>query len=75
MALQDLALAARYYELLGGREDLASPSNVASLRDRGARKESVEMGNRRVRLSKPRRLGREMDMDASGFFQRPHSGA
>ncbi len=32
MALQDLALAARYYELLGGREDLASPSNVASLR-------------------------------------------
>jgi ornithine cyclodeaminase/alanine dehydrogenase-like protein (mu-crystallin family) len=34
MALQDLALAARYYELLGGREDLASPSNVASLRSR-----------------------------------------
>lgn len=33
MALQDLALAARYYELLGAREDLASPSNVASLRD------------------------------------------
>jgi ornithine cyclodeaminase/alanine dehydrogenase-like protein (mu-crystallin family) len=32
MALQDLALAARYYELLGGRKDLASPSNVASLR-------------------------------------------
>jgi ornithine cyclodeaminase/alanine dehydrogenase-like protein (mu-crystallin family) len=32
MALQDLALAARYYELLGAREDLASPSNVASLR-------------------------------------------
>jgi alanine dehydrogenase len=32
MALQDLALAARYYELLGGREDLASPSDVASLR-------------------------------------------
>jgi ornithine cyclodeaminase/alanine dehydrogenase-like protein (mu-crystallin family) len=32
MALQDLALAARYYELLGGREDLASPSEVASLR-------------------------------------------
>jgi ornithine cyclodeaminase/alanine dehydrogenase-like protein (mu-crystallin family) len=32
MALQDLALAARYYELLGDREDLASPSNVASLR-------------------------------------------
>ena len=34
MALQDLALAARYYELLGARKDLASPSNVASLRDR-----------------------------------------
>jgi alanine dehydrogenase len=34
MALQDLALAARYYELLGGRADFASPSNVASLRDR-----------------------------------------
>jgi ornithine cyclodeaminase/alanine dehydrogenase len=33
MALQDLALAARYYELLGGQEALASPSNVASLRD------------------------------------------
>jgi ornithine cyclodeaminase/alanine dehydrogenase-like protein (mu-crystallin family) len=32
MALQDLALAARYYELLGHREDLASPSDVASLR-------------------------------------------
>jgi alanine dehydrogenase len=32
MALQDLALAARYYEILGMREDLASPSNVASLR-------------------------------------------
>lgn len=35
MALQDLALAARYYELLGAREDLASPSNVASLRAAG----------------------------------------
>ena len=34
MALQDLSLAARYYELLGARKDLASPSNVASLRDR-----------------------------------------
>ncbi len=34
MALQDLALAARYYELLGARKDLASPSNVASLRAR-----------------------------------------
>jgi ornithine cyclodeaminase/alanine dehydrogenase-like protein (mu-crystallin family) len=34
MALQDLALAGRYYELLGARKDLASPSNVASLRDR-----------------------------------------
>ena len=34
MALQDLALAARYYELLGARKELASPSNVASLRDR-----------------------------------------
>ena len=34
MALQDLALAARYYELLGSRKELASPSNVASLRDR-----------------------------------------
>lgn len=34
MALQDLALAARYYELLGARKDLVSPSNVASLRDR-----------------------------------------
>lgn len=34
MALQDLALAARYYELLGARRDLASPSDVASLRDR-----------------------------------------
>ena len=34
MALQDLALAIRYYELLGARKDLASPSNVASLRDR-----------------------------------------
>jgi alanine dehydrogenase len=32
MALQDLALAARYYEVLGERKDLASPSNVASLR-------------------------------------------
>ena len=32
MALQDLALAARYYELLGGRRELASPSDVASLR-------------------------------------------
>jgi hypothetical protein len=31
MALQDLALAARYYELLGGREDFASPSDVATL--------------------------------------------
>jgi ornithine cyclodeaminase/alanine dehydrogenase-like protein (mu-crystallin family) len=37
MALQDLALAGRYYELLGARKDLASPSNVASLRDRGPR--------------------------------------
>ena len=37
MALQDLALAGRYYELLGAREDLASPSNVASLRDRTPR--------------------------------------
>ena len=35
MALQDLALAARYYELLGGRKDLASPSNVASVRASG----------------------------------------
>lgn len=34
MALQDLALAARYYELLGARKELASPSIVASLRDR-----------------------------------------
>lgn len=33
MALQDLALAGRYYELLGARKDLASPSNVASLRN------------------------------------------
>ena len=37
MALQDLALAARYYELLGARKDLASPSNVASLRDTAIR--------------------------------------
>ena len=37
MALQDLALAGRYYELLGARKDLASPSNVASLRDREPR--------------------------------------
>jgi len=37
MALQDLALAGRYYELLGTRKDLASPSNVASLRDREPR--------------------------------------
>jgi ornithine cyclodeaminase len=36
MALQDLALAARYYELLGARKELASPANVASLRDRTA---------------------------------------
>ena len=35
MALQDLALAARYYELLGGRKDLASPANVASCRHHG----------------------------------------
>jgi len=34
MVLQDLALAGRYYELLGARKDLASPSNVASLRER-----------------------------------------
>jgi ornithine cyclodeaminase/alanine dehydrogenase-like protein (mu-crystallin family) len=33
MALQDLALAARYYELLRDRKDLAAPSVVASLRD------------------------------------------
>lgn len=33
MALQDLALAARYYELLGKRKDLQAPANVASLRD------------------------------------------
>jgi ornithine cyclodeaminase/alanine dehydrogenase-like protein (mu-crystallin family) len=42
MALQDLALAARYYELLGARKDLASPSNVASLRDR--ERHSVPVG-------------------------------
>jgi len=42
MALQDLALAARYYELLGSRKDLASPSNVASLRDRDRRSGTVE---------------------------------
>jgi ornithine cyclodeaminase/alanine dehydrogenase-like protein (mu-crystallin family) len=34
MALQDLALAARYYELLGARNELVSPSVVASLRGR-----------------------------------------
>ena len=33
MALQDLALAARYHELLGGREEFAAPAVVASLRD------------------------------------------
>jgi alanine dehydrogenase len=43
MALQDLALAARYYELLGGRKDLASPSNVASLRDSERRNVRVAM--------------------------------
>ena len=41
MALQDLALAGRYYELLGARTDLASPSNVASLRDRDPRRARV----------------------------------
>jgi alanine dehydrogenase len=43
MALQDLALAARYYELLGGRTDLASPSDVASLRDPARRKAALTM--------------------------------
>lgn len=43
MALQDLALAARYYELLGARKDLASPSNVASLRDPERRSLRVAM--------------------------------
>jgi len=33
MALQDLALAARYYELFGERKEFAAPANVASLRD------------------------------------------
>jgi ornithine cyclodeaminase/alanine dehydrogenase-like protein (mu-crystallin family) len=33
MALQDLALAVRYYELLGGRKELQAPATVASLRD------------------------------------------
>lgn len=33
MALQDLALAARYYELLGDRKEFAAPADVASLRD------------------------------------------
>jgi len=33
IALQDLALAARYYELFGNRKDLAAPANVASLRN------------------------------------------
>lgn len=33
MALQDLALAVRYYELLGNRAELAAPAAVASLRD------------------------------------------
>jgi ornithine cyclodeaminase/alanine dehydrogenase-like protein (mu-crystallin family) len=42
MALQDLALAARYYELLGARKDLASPSNVGSLRDSARRRIDVE---------------------------------
>ncbi len=32
MALQDLALAARYYELLGKRAEFQAPANVASLR-------------------------------------------
>jgi ornithine cyclodeaminase/alanine dehydrogenase-like protein (mu-crystallin family) len=32
MALQDLALAARYYELLAGRPDIVMAPNVASLR-------------------------------------------
>jgi hypothetical protein len=43
MALQDLALAGRYYELLGARQDLASPSNVASLRDRQVRNAALVM--------------------------------
>ena len=43
MALQDLALAARYYELLGARKELASPSIVASLRDREHGSVAVEM--------------------------------
>jgi ornithine cyclodeaminase/alanine dehydrogenase-like protein (mu-crystallin family) len=43
MALQDLALASRYYELLGARKDLASPSNVASLRDRERRSVGAAM--------------------------------
>jgi ornithine cyclodeaminase/alanine dehydrogenase-like protein (mu-crystallin family) len=33
MALQDLALAARYYELFGERKEFAAPVSVASLRD------------------------------------------
>jgi hypothetical protein len=43
VTLQDLALAGRYYELLGARMDLASPSNVASLRGRGRRSVGVVM--------------------------------
>jgi hypothetical protein len=48
MALQDLALAARYYELLGGREDFASPSDVATLRDSARRKVAAAAGRCRV---------------------------
>lgn len=33
MALRDLALAVRCYELLGGRKELEAPATVASLRD------------------------------------------
>ena len=43
MALQDLALAARYYELLGARRELASPSIVASLRERERERGSVSV--------------------------------
>jgi ornithine cyclodeaminase/alanine dehydrogenase-like protein (mu-crystallin family) len=43
MALQDLALAARYYELLGARKELASPSDVASLRDPERRRAAATM--------------------------------
>lgn len=36
MALQDLALAAHYYEMLAGRPDIVTAPNVASLRARAA---------------------------------------